>query len=131
MESIVSIYILYYIIIILLFYIIFFLIIKCLILLFLFLIRWNKQAWWTREKIGEYFPIFSHDHPPLIEYLSKMKIIQDKPVYKAINEPLKLLLDSIRSLVHKIEASLFLWGVFTAGCTIIVTSYNNSVLKKK
>lgn len=93
--------------------------------------RWNKQAWWTREKIGEYFPIFSHDHPPLIEYLSKMKIIQDKSIFKITNELLKLFFDSIRSLIHKIEASLLLWGVFTAGCTIIITSYNNSVLKKK
>ncbi|XP_076672338.1 lipase maturation factor 2 [Andrena cerasifolii] len=92
---------------------------------------WKKQAWWTREKIGEYFPIFSHDHPPLIEYLSKMKIIQDKPTFKVTNEPLKLLLDSIRSMVRKIEASLLLWGVFTAGCAIIMTNYNNSILKKK
>ncbi|CAK9830486.1 Lipase maturation factor 2 [Anthophora retusa] len=92
---------------------------------------WNKQAWWTREKVEEYFPIFSRDHPPLIEYLSKMKIIQDKPAFKVTNEPLKLLLDSIRSLVYKVEASLLLWGVFTAGCTIIMTNYNNSFLKKK
>ncbi|XP_068973628.1 lipase maturation factor 2-like [Bombus flavifrons] len=92
---------------------------------------WNKQAWWTREKIGEYFPIFSHDHPPLLEYLSKMKIIQDKPTFKITNDSLKLFFDSIRSLVYKIEASLLLWGVFTAGCTIIMTSYNNSMSKKK
>ncbi|XP_076239809.1 lipase maturation factor 2 [Calliopsis andreniformis] len=92
---------------------------------------WNKQAWWTREKIEEYFPIFSHDHPPLIEYLSKMKIIQDKPAFKVTNEPLKLLLDSVRSVVHKIEASLQLWAVFTTGCAIIMTNYNDSILKKK
>ena len=84
-----------------------------------------------KGKNREYFPIFSHDHPPLIEYLSKMKIIQDKPTFKVTNEPLKLLLDSIRSMVRKIEASLLLWGVFTAGCAIIMTNYNNSILKKK
>ncbi|OAD57121.1 Lipase maturation factor 2 [Eufriesea mexicana] len=87
---------------------------------------WNKQTWWTREKMREYFPIVSYDHPELIEFLSDVKIIQDKP-----NELLKLLLDSIRSLIYKIEASLLLWGVFTAGCTVIITSYNNSVLKRK
>ncbi|KZC09035.1 PREDICTED: lipase maturation factor 2-like [Dufourea novaeangliae] len=91
---------------------------------------WNKQAWWTREKVNEYFPIFSHDHPPLIEYLSKMKIIQDKPAFKVTNELLKLLLDSIRSVVSRIEASLLLWGVFTAGCAIVMTSYNNLTFKK-
>ncbi|XP_076174887.1 lipase maturation factor 2 [Ptiloglossa arizonensis] len=92
---------------------------------------WNKQAWWTREKVGNYFPIFSHDHLPIIDYLTKMKIIRDKSTFKITNEPLKLILDSIRSLVHKIEASLLLWGVFTAGCAIIMTGYNNSFLKKK
>lgn len=79
----------------------------------------------------EYFPIVSYDHPELIEFLSSVKIIQDKPGFKITNELLKLLLDSIRSLIYKIEASLLLWGVFTAGCTVIITSYNNSVLKRK
>lgn len=91
----------------------------------------GKQAWWTREKIAEYFPILSHDHSPLIEYLSKKKIIQDKPTYKVTNEPLKLFLDSVRSVIHKVEASLLLWGVFTAGYAIIITNYSSSVSKKK
>lgn len=60
-----------------------------------------------------------------------MKVVQDKPDFKIVNEPLKLILDNLRSLFGKIEASLFLWGVFTAGCTVIVTSYNKSVSKKK
>lgn len=92
---------------------------------------WNAQAWWTREKVGEYFPILSHDHPPLIEYLTKMKIIQDKPQHKVTNEPLKFVLDKIRSAASKVEASLLLWGVFTAGCAIITTGFNHSVLRKK
>ncbi|XP_017878453.1 lipase maturation factor 2-like [Ceratina calcarata] len=90
----------------------------------------NKQAWWTREKIGDYFPIFSYDHPPLVEYLSKMKIIVEKPSFKVTNEPLKLLLDNLRSLSTKVEASLLLWGVLTAGFAIIFTSVNNSMSKK-
>lgn len=90
----------------------------------------NSRAWWTRERIGEYFPIFSQSHPPLIEYLTKMKIIQEKPGFKIKNELLKLVLDNFRSLVSKIEPSLILWGVFTAGCTIIITAYSNSVSKK-
>lgn len=91
----------------------------------------NTHAWWTREKMEEYFPIFSQDHPPLIEYLTKMKILQEKPGFKITNEPFKLILDNLRFLVGKVEASLFLWGVFTAGCTIIVTGYSNSVSKRK
>ncbi|KAG7213802.1 hypothetical protein KM043_003019 [Ampulex compressa] len=85
---------------------------------------WNKQAWWTRKKVSEYMPIFSRDHPPLIEYLSEMKIIKDKSPVKITNEPLKFILDSIRSVLCRIEPSLLLWGVFTAGCALIITGYN-------
>jgi len=81
--------------------------------------------------VGEYFPIFSRDHPPLIEYLTKMKILQEKSAIKVTNQTLKLILDTSRSLVSKIEPSLFLWAVFTAGCTIIVTGYSSSATKKK
>ncbi|XP_011631116.1 lipase maturation factor 2-like [Pogonomyrmex barbatus] len=91
----------------------------------------KTHAWWTRERIGEYFPIFSQAHPPLIEYLTKMKILQEKPGFKITNEPFKLILDNLRSLVRKIESSLLLWSVFTAGCVVIITGYNSSVSKKK
>ena len=79
------------------------------------------QTWWTRERINDYFPVFSRDHPPLIEYLTKMKILQDKPYPKVTNNTLKVALDFLRSLVNKVEATLLLWGVFTAGCAIIMT----------
>ncbi|XP_029157826.1 lipase maturation factor 2-like [Nylanderia fulva] len=94
---------------------------------------WSQttNAWWTREKVKEYFSTFSRDHPPFLDYIKKMKVIQDKPDFKVANEPLKLILDNLRSLVGKIEASLFLWGIFTAGCTVIVTGYSSSVSKKK
>ncbi|XP_014210138.1 lipase maturation factor 2 [Copidosoma floridanum] len=81
----------------------------------------SEQAWWTRERASEYFPIFSKDHPPLIEYLQKMKIIQDKPAPKVTNTVLKNALDTLRSVVRKFEATLLLWGMFTAGCAIIMT----------
>ncbi|EFN87863.1 lipase maturation factor 2 [Harpegnathos saltator] len=91
----------------------------------------NTYAWWTREKIGEYFPIFSRDHPPLLEYLKNMKTLQDKPSPKITNETLRWILDCLRSLVGKMEACLLLWSVLTAGSAIIVTGYSNSISKKK
>ncbi|XP_011501020.1 PREDICTED: lipase maturation factor 2-like [Ceratosolen solmsi marchali] len=81
----------------------------------------NVQSWWIRERINDYFPIFSRDHPPLVEYLSKKKIIQNKPYIKVMNNTLKIVFDFIRSLVSKVEATLLLWGMFTAGCAIIMT----------
>lgn len=90
----------------------------------------NGRAWWTREKIGEYFPIFSKDHQPLVEYLTKAKILQEKPGVK-VSETMKLILDKLRWSVCSIEASLLLWGVFTAGCTLIVAGYYDKPAAKK
>lgn len=79
----------------------------------------NMKVWWTRKRIEDYMPIFTKDHLPLVEYLSKLKIIQDKSS-KITNERLKSILDVIRGLVSKIKAHLFLWGVHTAGCGILL-----------
>jgi len=89
--------------------------------------RWSGP-WWTREKVGEYFPIFSRDHGPLLDYLRKMKILPETPERKdTVSESqvtpwLKALLDRLRYLVSHIEPSLFLWSIFSAGCAIITTT---------
>ncbi|XP_063985646.1 lipase maturation factor 2-like [Diachasmimorpha longicaudata] len=85
----------------------------------------NQQSWWIREVVGEYFPIFSRDHPPLLEYLGKMKILKDEKEVTVTNDVLKSLLGAIRAIVNKVEASLLLWSVFTAGCAIIMTGNNS------
>ncbi|KAJ8669667.1 hypothetical protein QAD02_000926 [Eretmocerus hayati] len=82
---------------------------------------WNSQMWWKRERVNDYFPIYSKDHPPLIEYLQKMKIFENKGNIKITNSTFKAILDFIRSLVTNVEAALLLWGVFMAGCVIIMT----------
>ncbi|XP_058804278.1 lipase maturation factor 2-like [Phymastichus coffea] len=81
----------------------------------------SSQSWWKREVMSEYLPIYSRDHPPLIEYISKMKILQDKPNPKVTNTTFKALLDFLRSLVAKVDATLVLWSVFTAGLAVIMT----------
>lgn len=58
-----------------------------------------------------------------------MKILPDKPAVKITNEPLKVILDAIRKLLSRVEASLLLWSIFTAGCAIIMTRGPSS--KKK
>ncbi|XP_008550546.1 lipase maturation factor 2 [Microplitis demolitor] len=93
--------------------------------------NWNSESWWTREKVGEYFPIFSRDHPPLLEYLKKLNILHDKPTTKVTNKVMKTVLDSLRMLVEKIEPSLLIWSIFTAACAIIMTSKTTHPSKKK
>lgn len=93
--------------------------------------RWSGP-WWTREKVGEYFPIFSRDHGPLVDYLHKMKILPETPERQdAVSESqvtpwLKALLDRLRYLVSHVEPSLFLWSIFSAGCAIITTTGTTS-----
>ncbi|KAG8036745.1 hypothetical protein G9C98_004067 [Cotesia typhae] len=92
---------------------------------------WNRESWWTREKVGEYFPIFSRDHPPLLEYLKKLNILQDKATIKITNKMLKTVLDYMRMVTEKIEPSLLVWSIFIAGCAIIMTTKTTPQSKKK
>lgn len=93
--------------------------------------RWNRESWWTREKVGEYFPIFSRDHPPLLEYLKKLNILQDKATIKITNKMMKTVLDYMRMATEKIEPSLLVWSIFIAGCAIIMTTKTTPQSKKK
>ncbi|PSN35844.1 Lipase maturation factor 2 [Blattella germanica] len=97
---------------------------------------WSKRTsgtWWTREKVGEYFPIFSRDHPPLIDYLRKVKLLPDASETDSEVAPwLKAILDRLRHLVSHLESSILLWSLFSAGCAIILTTGStNSASNKK
>ncbi|XP_063217415.1 lipase maturation factor 2-like [Bacillus rossius redtenbacheri] len=84
---------------------------------------WNHRStrvWWTRERVGEYFPVFSRDHPPLLDYLRSVKILTDDAP-KAFPAPaVKAALDTLRQ-VTQVEASILLWSLFAAGWAIIAT----------
>lgn len=83
--------------------------------------RWS-QSWWTREKVGEYFPIFTRDHPPLLDYLNSMKVLSSSIAKEEIpNSLLKTALDLIRSSVTYVEPSILLISLFITGCVLITT----------
>ncbi|KAK7870100.1 hypothetical protein R5R35_011080 [Gryllus longicercus] len=83
--------------------------------------RWS-EAWWTRSKQSEYLPIFSRDHPPLLEYLRKLKILSDEIKEPPVVPWLKYVLDRLRFLFSQVEPSILLWSIFSAGCVINLTS---------
>lgn len=83
--------------------------------------RWS-EAWWAREKQSEYLPIFSRDHPPLLEYLRKLRIVSDEIKEQPVTPWLKYVLDHLRYLFSQIEPSILLWSIFSAGCVINLTS---------
>lgn len=45
----------------------------------------NSAAFWTREKVGEYFPIFAKDHAPLLDYLKSFKILGQEKKKESIS----------------------------------------------
>ncbi|KAK3928755.1 Lipase maturation factor 2 [Frankliniella fusca] len=92
--------------------------------------RWSS-SWWTREKVGEYFPIFTRDHPPLLDYLNTMKVIS--PSYKESdpNTLLKFILDFIRSFVVYVEPSILIISLFITGCVLITTIRSSPQQKKR
>lgn len=84
--------------------------------------RW-QQAWWKRDKVREYFPVYTKDNQALEDYLRSMNIFPSAvPVKFHAHPTWKLILDNIRILANQIEASILLWSIFTAGCAIIITT---------
>ncbi|RZF35032.1 hypothetical protein LSTR_LSTR009624 [Laodelphax striatellus] len=84
-------------------------------------VPWNQRAsktWWTREKVGEYFPVFSKDHPPLLDYLTNMNILS--PRKSTVSPVIKGILDQLRAAFTKVDPCLLLWSILTAGCAIII-----------
>ncbi|XP_059468984.1 lipase maturation factor 2-like [Neocloeon triangulifer] len=80
----------------------------------------NREAWWTRKKESEYFPIFSAEHKPLLEYLEKLNLlnVQDWPLS---NQYLVKILDSIRTIFQVTDPVVSIWGIGFAAFAIIFT----------
>nr|CAD7433739.1 unnamed protein product [Timema monikensis] len=95
--------------------------------------RWAGGSWWTREEVREYFPIYSRDHAPLLDYLRNLKILPEKgtavPSSK-VNFVVKSVLDNLRLFVSHVEASILLWSIFMAGCVIIATKSTSQPSRK-
>lgn len=86
--------------------------------------NWNQRSqptWWTRQKIGEYFPTYAKDSPALIDFLKARNLLPTTPK-ETVNATWKKILDSIRYVTSHLEPTLLLWSVLTAGCAVITTS---------
>ncbi|XP_044736039.1 lipase maturation factor 2-like isoform X2 [Chrysoperla carnea] len=87
---------------------------------------WDQRTinWWTRQKVGEYFPVFTKDTVSLQDYLQSQKLLPAniKQVQSTVNPIIKIVLDNLRHFAAQVEGSFFLWSVFSAGCVIILTT---------
>lgn len=85
--------------------------------------RWSK-TWWRREKVSEYFPVFSKDHPPLLDYLRNLNIISPDQKEPVVTPWIKAILEQLRSLFNKVEPGLLLWSIFLAGLSITILQFS-------
>ncbi|CAB3382796.1 Hypothetical predicted protein [Cloeon dipterum] len=81
---------------------------------------WSERygsAWWTRQRKGDYFPIYAVDHPPLLDFLKQHKIVgaKDWPVRT------RWLVSLLGTLRTQLDPSVFLWSFFVAAFALIVT----------
>nr|XP_018910530.1 PREDICTED: lipase maturation factor 2-like [Bemisia tabaci] len=79
----------------------------------------KTSDWWTRKREGEYLPVFSKDHPPLLEYLRAQNILtSSKP--KSITHPtVKEVLEKTRTIITAVEPYVLMWSLITAAFAII------------
>ncbi|XP_042860415.1 lipase maturation factor 2-like [Penaeus japonicus] len=77
-------------------------------------------SWWKRTHEGDYLPIFTVDHAPLVEYLRKIGTIGTMDI-PATNQPLQHGLDMIRGWINFAAPEVLLWGLFVTACLITWT----------
>lgn len=77
--------------------------------------------WWSRQEEGEYFPIFSADHPPLVQYLTKVKLLGGADPNTCTNPWLCGALDVLYTRHCDADPAILVWGVMLALLAILWT----------
>ncbi|XP_014250285.1 lipase maturation factor 2-like [Cimex lectularius] len=81
----------------------------------------DKPATWTRKKVSEYFPIFSKDHTPLLDYLKNYKILEP-PRKETLSPTVVKVLNEVRNTITVIEPPFLMLSLVLTGLAIIVFS---------
>jgi len=68
----------------------------------------SGKDWWYREEQGEYMPIFTKDHKPLVDFLSSQGIVGSSEVKG--NSAVSLFLDSLRDLSKLTPPHIQIWS---------------------
>ncbi|CAH1405828.1 unnamed protein product [Nezara viridula] len=82
----------------------------------------NSAAYWTREKVGEYFPIFAKDHTPLLDYLKSFKILGQEKKKESVSPLAVNYLNLVRQGFSAIEPPLLMLSLLLSGIAIILAS---------
>jgi len=82
----------------------------------------SKGEWWSRKKDKEYMPIFSKDHPPLVEFVKNLGYLDADLKATEQSKVLALSLDKIREAFEGTRPEYVIWGALIALLSIIFTS---------
>jgi len=67
------------------------------------------QDWWTRKEHGEYLPIFTKDHKPLVDFLTSQGILGKEPE-KESSHLVSVLLGAVRHLSTLAPPHIQIWS---------------------
>ncbi|XP_058457418.1 lipase maturation factor 2-like isoform X2 [Malaya genurostris] len=81
----------------------------------------NSTAYWTRNRISDYFPAFSINDGFLETKLRDVGVPQTVAPSQALNLPLKWLLSALRSFLCLFDGSFLVLGVLAAALAMIIT----------
>ncbi|KAF6207882.1 hypothetical protein GE061_016331 [Apolygus lucorum] len=74
---------------------------------------------WTRKKVSEYFPVFSKDHPPLLDYLKNLNIIGDEGKEPQTPAGLAKALTELRGIFTRLEPQFLMLSLLITGFAVI------------
>uniref|UniRef100_A0A182QKL4 Lipase maturation factor n=1 Tax=Anopheles farauti TaxID=69004 RepID=A0A182QKL4_9DIPT len=88
---------------------------------FAYTTSFTEGGFWARERLSDYFNVFSLDDTHLQEKLKRMNFPTSPVEQGSWNWLLRWLLDAVRRFVGAIEGSYLLMGLFVAAGTLIYT----------
>ncbi|BES88024.1 lipase maturation factor [Nesidiocoris tenuis] len=79
----------------------------------------DRVTTWTKRKVGEYFPVFSKDHPPLLDYLKNLNILGDEGKEPDSPAGLAKALNELRQVFTRIEPLYLMISLLMTGFAVI------------
>ncbi|KAL7630689.1 UNVERIFIED_CONTAM: hypothetical protein RMT77_018233 [Armadillidium vulgare] len=80
----------------------------------------SSKNWWRREHVEEYMPTYSKDHKPFLDYLRRMKLIEENE-RPPKNQILVKFLDSSRETFNILEPHMVIFSLYIAALLVALT----------
>ncbi|ODN03967.1 Lipase maturation factor 2 [Orchesella cincta] len=82
----------------------------------------SKGEWWIRKREKEFMPMFSKDHPPLVNFVKNLGYLDPDYKPEQPSERIPFFLDKIRGSFVGTRPEYIIWGCFSTIFIILFTS---------